>query len=198
LTGEAGLDLYTPYLQWPPANVFYLVRTRVRSEALERAAVGAIRSVDPDQSTFDTLSMEGRIEQHLWRQRISSSLFLGFGGVALLLAAVGIHGVISQSVGQRTREIGVRMALGAAPRRVLGMVLGEALTLAGAGAAIGLGAAAALVRVLRHVLYGVSIADPAVYAAVLLVLGLVAAAAALFPAWRAARMDPLKALREAR
>jgi ABC-type antimicrobial peptide transport system permease subunit len=90
------------------------------------------------------------------------------------------------------------MALGAAPRRVLGMVLGEALTLAGAGAAIGLGAAAALVRVLRHVLYGVSIADPAVYAAVLLVLGLVAAAAALFPAWRAARMDPLKALREAR
>jgi ABC-type antimicrobial peptide transport system permease subunit len=198
LTGEADLDLYTSYLQGAPPNVFYVLRTRVPPEAVAAAATRALWSVDPHQSTFDSVSMEDRVERHLWRQRVSASLLLAFGALALLFSAVGIYGVISQAVSQRVREIGVRMTLGASPRRILGMVLGEALTLAGIGAVLGTAGAAALVRTLGHVLYGVSLADPLVYAAVLAILGAVAAGAAALPAWRAARLAPLDAVREAR
>jgi len=198
LTGEADLDLYTSYLQGAPPNVFYVLRTRVAPEAVAAAATRALWSVDPHQSIFDSVSMEDRVERHLWRQRVSASLLLAFAALALLFSAVGIYGVISQAVSQRVREIGVRMTLGASPGRILGMVLGEALTLAGIGAVLGTAGAAALVRTLGHVLYGVSLADPLVYAAVLAILGAVAVGAAALPAWRAARLAPLDAVREAR
>jgi putative ABC transport system permease protein len=116
-------------------------------------------------------------------------------GVALLLAAVGTYSVMAYTVAQRTHEMGVRMALGAQPRDVIKLVLGQALSLALIGVTIGLGAAFGLMRFVSGLLYGVSLADPVIYIGLALLLGAVAILASYFPARRATRVDPLSALR---
>ena len=130
------------------------------------------------------------------RPRFYTALLALFAGVALVLAATGIFGVMSYTVAQRTREIGIRMALGARAPDVLRMVLGRAVTLAAIGAAFGVPAAMLLGRVLRQQLFGVTLLDPLTLAGVVLVLGVSAAAAGLLPARRAAGLDPARALRE--
>jgi putative ABC transport system permease protein len=139
--------------------------------------------------------MEEIVEQSVVARRLPMLLLGGLAVLALVLAAVGLYGVISYSVTQRTREIGVRMALGAAPREVLALVVRDGMALAIAGTAIGLVAAFALTRVMSSMLFGVSATDPATFGVTAAILLAVALAASIVPAIRAARVDPLVALR---
>jgi ABC-type antimicrobial peptide transport system permease subunit len=139
--------------------------------------------------------MEQRVAGTLARPRVNALLLASFAATALILAALGIYGVIAYSVVQRTREMGIRIALGARAEDVLGMVMRQGLTPVLIGLAVGLGAAAVGSRVLRSLLYGVAATDLATYAAVAAFLAAVAAAASYVPARRAARSDPMTALR---
>jgi ABC-type antimicrobial peptide transport system permease subunit len=131
------------------------------------------------------------------RRRFATTLLTAFAVLALLLGTVGMYGVLSYAVAQRRREIGIRIALGAKSREVVGAVLGQALALTALGVAIGTAGALALTRLLGALLYEVSPTDPITYVAVAILLAAVAAAAAWMPAWRATRIDPLTVLREA-
>jgi putative ABC transport system permease protein len=140
--------------------------------------------------------MEELMDESLWQRRLWGVLFLVFAVLALALAAIGIYGVMSYMVSQRTREIGIRVALGAGRTSVISMILRCGLVLVIAGAAAGLGAAFALARVIRGMLFGVSANDPLTFAAVPLFLAAVALVACYIPAQRAAAVDPLIALRQ--
>jgi putative ABC transport system permease protein len=139
--------------------------------------------------------MDERVGDAMWRTRVAAWLFSAFAGLALLLTAVGIFGVMSQTVSQRTPEIGVRMALGAQGRDVLGLVLGRAAMLAVAGIAVGAALALWLTGLMTTLLYQVEPGDPATFAVVAVVLGVVALTACYLPARRAVRVDPIVALR---
>ena len=136
------------------------------------------------------------IDDSLWQRRLWGVLFLAFAIIALTLASIGIYGVTSYVVNQRTREIGLRIALGARPRGVLALIVRQAMTLVGVGIVIGLAGALASTGLLRHLLFGVSAFDPLTFAATAAVLLLVALAASYLPARRAAKVDPLIALRD--
>ena len=144
---------------------------------------------------FNTGTMQEHVDKSLLLPRISAWLLGIFGAVGLTLAAIGLYGVMSYSVRRRTREIGIRMALGARPGNVLRMVLGQGLVLTGVGLAIGLGIALALGRFTASLLYGISGTDPLTLAAVSAVLFSAAAVAVVVPASRAAHVDPNTALR---
>jgi len=135
------------------------------------------------------------MENSTARTNFNAALLTVFAGVALLLAVVGIYGVMSYMVEQRTQEIGIRVALGADRRRVLGLVLRQGALLTGAGIAIGVAAAFGLTRLLSRLLFGVQASDPAAFGVVVVLLAVVSLAAALVPALRAARVDPVIALR---
>jgi len=184
-----------------PASQAYSPRTRlfVRSSlspaALVPAMSGAIRGLDPSLPLTEVRTMDERIGDAMWRTRVASWLLSAFAGLALLLTAIGVFGVMSQTVTQRVHEIGVRMALGAARRDVMRLVLGRTSFVAAAGIAIGIGLALAVTRVMTALLYGVEPTDPSTIAIVSLTLGVVAFVASYLPARRAARVDPLVALR---
>jgi ABC-type antimicrobial peptide transport system permease subunit len=135
------------------------------------------------------------LNQSLWPARLAAILLGALGMLALTLASVGLYGVMAYSVAQRTREIGVRMALGADRAQVLTMVLRQAMTLVAIGLALGVTGALALARVVTRLLFGTSATDPATFAGVCLTLVAVAMLAGYVPAWRASRLDPLRALR---
>jgi ABC-type antimicrobial peptide transport system permease subunit len=145
---------------------------------------------------YDALSMSERLDRSLDERRTPMLLSLAFGAVALLLASVGLYGVLAYQVGQRTREIGLRIALGGRPSDILGLVLREGGLLVGVGLAIGLAGAVALRGVIASQLYGVGALDARVIAIVVVVLGAAALVACLGPARRAARVDPAVALNE--
>jgi putative ABC transport system permease protein len=176
--------------------MYVLLRTNVTPLSLSQAATQAVWEGDPEQSTFNIVTMEQRVANTIWRRRLSGTLFLIFAGLALLLAAIGIYGVMSYSVSKRTREMGIRMALGAESSRILRMIIGEALMLFAAGASVGLFLAIVLTRIVRGLLYQVSPADPMTFVIALVLLCIVAVAAASIPALRASRVDPMMALRQ--
>jgi ABC-type antimicrobial peptide transport system permease subunit len=151
--------------------------------------------MDPDQPLADVNPMTEYLGQSVAQRRLTMLLLTAFAGVALVLAVVGIYGVMSYSVAQRTREFGIRMALGAAGTDVLRGVLGRAMLLAGLGVTIGVAFALTLTRVLSGLLYDVSATDPAVFVGIAALLGAVALVASLVPARRATRVDPMVALR---
>jgi putative ABC transport system permease protein len=151
--------------------------------------------IDKDQPVSDISSMEEVVSQSVARQRFSMLLLGVFAGLALLLAAVGIYGVMSYSVAQRTREIGIRIALGAQRSDVLKMTVGEGLRLVSTGVVIGLGTALILTRVMSSLLFGVSTNDPITFITISLILVSVAVLASYVPALRATRVDPMFALR---
>jgi ABC-type antimicrobial peptide transport system permease subunit len=194
INSEGGIDSYVSFLQVPDANAYLLIRAHVDPMSLAQAVTTQVQSLDPDQSTFDVKIMEDRVASTIWQQRVSGTLFGIFAILAIALAGIGVYGVISYSVSQRTREIGIRMALGAESSRVLKMILSEALILFSAGAFIGLLCALALTRVMRGLLYEVSPFDPLTFAVAPVLLGIVAVAAATIPGLRASRIDPIKAL----
>jgi hypothetical protein len=172
-----------------------LVRLDGDLEPFVVAARREVMALDPQLAVYGAKTMESAVNEGLQQRRFALVLLGLFAGAALLLAAVGVYGVMSYGVVQRTREIGIRMALGARQEDVLRLVVGDGARLAGAGAIIGLLLAAALSRVLRQMLFGVSAFDPLSYGGLTVVLSLVALAASWLPARRAARVDPNEALR---
>jgi putative ABC transport system permease protein len=155
----------------------------------------AVAEVDPSLPLYNLGTMQGRVMDSLAQSRFSTMLLTAFGAIALILAAIGVYGVISYGVAQRTQEIGIRMALGARHGDVLTMVVRHGATLAGVGLALGLVVALGLSGLLESLLYQVSPTDPPTFAGGLVVLSIVAVLAAALPARRAARTDPMVALR---
>lgn len=197
LSGDLPLAVYVPLAQAPSADGagVLLVRTSGHPRALESSIRAAIREIDPGLAPFGIEPLEETVSRSLSQRRFTMLLLALFAAVALTLAAVGIHGVLSCSVAQRTREMGIRMALGARPERVLRLVVGEGAALALTGIAIGLAAALALSRLFSSLLFGVTPTDPATLAVAVLFLALVSLAASYLPARRATRIDPVVALR---
>ena len=200
LGAEPRPEMYRTAAQLLPAlaspTMAYVVRTRSDPAAMTAAVRAAVREVDPGQPITKVRTMEQVVADSLTRRRSSLMLLGLFAGLALALSAVGIYGVTSYSVAQRTRELGLRVALGARPWGVLGLVLGEAGALAGLGVLLGAGGALALNRLLSSLLYGVGATDPLTFGLVGVGLLLIALAAAYAPGRRAAAVDPIAALRD--
>jgi putative ABC transport system permease protein len=195
IAGEGGLDLYVSYRQVGDGNMYLLLRAKVTPMSLADAATQAVWAGDPEQATFNIVTMEERIADTIWQRRLSGALFVVFAGLALALASVGIYGVMSYVVSQRAREIGVRMAMGARPRDVLKLVIGQGAKLIAAGLGAGLIVAFVAGRIINNLLYQVSATDPLTYLLVPLLLAAVALAACYIPARRAMKVDPMTALR---
>ena len=186
---------YLPLAQSPLEVVTIAVSTAGDSAALLGAAERRVREIDAGLVAFDGSTVEAALARGLWAPRAMASLLLLFGGLALVLAGVGLYGLVGQSVVERTREIGIRVAMGATPGSIRRLVLREGALLVGAGAPIGLAAAALLSRSLGGVLYGLGPLDLATYLGVPALLAAATAAACLVPAGRAIALDPSEALR---
>jgi putative ABC transport system permease protein len=197
LAADPSDAVYIASAQWPFTDraMSLVVRARGNPAALTPAIRRAIWSVDSDQPIVRVATMEELVAATTAEKRFASILFEFFGLAALLLAATGIYGVLAGSVSERTREIGVRLALGATPRVVLGLVLRQGMTLTALGLVIGLGGAVAASRALAALLYRVSPLDPITYLGVIALLAAVSLAACVLPARRAARLHPSIALR---
>ena len=199
---ETGIDqqprptIYFPYLQSPDQTISHVVRTASEPGEMIPAIKNAIRSVDKDQPLFDIKSMDDIIAQDVSAQRLAFVLLGLLACLALALATVGIYGVTSYAISQRTHEIGVRIALGASRHDVFSLVIGYGMKLAILGVAVGAVAAAALARFLSSLLYGVKSTDPITYLVVSLILAAVGLAASYLPARRAMNVDPMVALRD--
>ncbi len=195
LDADVELQSYLPLEQETQPYVRLIARTTTSPLGLASAVRAEIHSLDGNLPVFAVTSMEQYLNDWLAPRRFTLLLLSMFAGLALLLAGVGIYGVMAYSVTQRTQEIGVRMALGAQPGHVLGLVLRQAMALTAAGLAIGVVVAVALTRVMSRLLFGISSSDPATFAGVSLVLLVVALAACYLPARRATKVDPIIALR---
>ena len=196
LETDGKIAAYFPHEQWPDQRMFLAVRTSRETAGLASAVVGEIHAVDPDVVVYGIRTMQERLNDSLARQRFSSTMLGAFAVFALLLAAVGLYGVMAHLVTQGTHDIGVLVALGARPGNIVGLVVRQGLGLAGVGIVLGLVCALALTRVMSSLLFEVSATDLATFAAVPALLGAVALAATAIPAWRATRVDPMVALRE--
>ena len=198
LANDAPLTIYMPYAQGPTFLLSFMaiaIRTDGAPLSVVNAARAQVQSVDPEIPVFGVSSMENLISKSLSEPRLNSVLLAAFAGLALVLAAVGIYGMIAYSVTQRTHEIGIRMALGAGPHSMTSLMVGKGALLALAGIGLGLVAALALTRLIANFLFGVTATDPATFVGVSLLLALVALAGCYIPARRAARVDPMVALR---
>jgi predicted permease len=186
---------YFPYRQRPWRYLTFVLRSERTPESVVAEAREIIRAIDPELPLYDVLTMAERVDQSLVARKTSILLSAGFGVVALLLAAVGIYGVLAYLVSQRTREIGIRMALGGTTRSAVELVLREGAVIVGLGLALGFGGALLLRGVLEQHLYGVGATDPSVLAAVSGLLAAVALVASVVPALRAASIHPVQAIR---
>lgn len=194
--GEPSPEIYTPYAQSAFfAGGNFIARTTADPTAVAPALRRAIWSADKTAPITDMLTMDQIVADSVAAPRFQTILLGAFGALGLVLAMVGIYGVISYSVSQRTREFGVRMALGAQPESILRMVIREGMLLVLAGVAVGVAGALALERVLQSLLFEVKPTDPATFIGVVIALGLVALAACWFPARKAMRVTPMEALR---
>ncbi len=188
-------DIFLPYGQLPLPAMTLVVRGATDALPLAPSIRGAIRAVDPALALFQALPMADVVARSVWQPRLFSWLFGVFGVAALVLAAIGVYALLAYSVVQRTREIGLRLALGADRREVRRMVIGRGMRLAAAGLAIGMAAAVPATRALEALLVGVSATDPLTFAGMALLLLAVAWVACALPARRATRIDPMTALR---
>jgi len=198
-THEMGLDAPLRTEVFFPSHaiqsIALMLRTKGEPMVLAHAVEAEVRAIDGDQPVTDVKSLEEHLHGATGQRRFDTLLFAGFAGLALVLAAVGLYGVLSYSVTLRTREIGVRMALGARTGDVLGLVFRNGLGLTLLGAVIGGAAAMALTRLMQSLVFGVSASDPFTFLIAVVLLVLVAAAACYIPARRASRLDPVVALR---
>jgi ABC-type antimicrobial peptide transport system permease subunit len=188
--------VYTPYMQQDELGAMTVyVRTRANASSIAASVRDAARQLDPSLPIFDLKTMAQTMDESLFVERMLAGLSVAFGGLATILAAIGLYGVMSYMVTRRTREIGIRMALGAERGAVVWLVMREVAAIVFAGAAVGTPAALALGRVVQHQLFGVSAQDPIAMAAACGILMFVALTAGYLPALRATRVDPLIALR---
>lgn len=197
LAAEPRAQLYIPYEQFGGVSrMDVAVRTAGDPTRYVSSIRGAIRSVDSDEPMANVRTLDDLVSESMGQRWLSMTLLGVFAGIALLLASVGIYGVMSYSVAQRTREMGLRMALGAKQRDVLALVLRQGMTLVLAGVAVGVVCALAITRVMASQLYSVRPTDPVTFVSVALLLAAIALVATLLPAWRATLVDPTVALRE--
>ena len=186
---------YTPLFQSYQPRMTLVVRTSGEPTALAGTVRAQLRALDPNLPVAEVRTLEEQFDLSLLPARVAAYTLGGFGLLALALAAMGVYGVVSYSVAQRTREIGVRVALGAGARDVMRLVLGEGLSVVGLGLALGLALAFAVARLFAGFLYGVGAADPLTFVGVPALLGAIALAAGYLPARRATKVDPMVALR---
>jgi len=190
-----GMEMYYPSSQWEFESAYVAIRFQGGPAGFENAIRQAVSSVDAETGIDEMKTMDALMNQTLWQQRSWGFVLAGFAATTLLLAAVGLYGVMAYSVALRRTEIGIRAALGATPKTIFGEVTREGVYLAATGAAIGLGASLGVTRLLRTMLYGVPPADPLTFLLAALVLIAVAVVASALPGMRAANMDPVKILR---
>jgi putative ABC transport system permease protein len=197
LDATSTLQWYAPERQWSFADnqEILIVRTAGDPAALAASVRKVVASIDPTQPIVKMATMDQIIATSTAQRRLALVLFGAFAGAALLLAVAGIYGVLAGSVAERTREIGVRSALGATPRDIIGLVVGQGGRLSAIGLVLGVAGSVALTRYLRTLLFGVGPTDPTTFVGVVTLLGLVTVAACLIPAMRASRVDPSRALR---
>jgi ABC-type antimicrobial peptide transport system permease subunit len=188
-------QVYRPYKQSVERTMHLVVKTNRDDPQLTSAIRRQILQADPELPLFDIKTMPERLSASVLSRRAAMILCLIFAGLALALSAIGIYGVLAYTVAQRTREFGIRVALGAGVRDIIGMVLGKGLQLAGIGLAIGIAGALALTRLMSTLLFEVKPTDPAVFLMVAAALAVVAAIASLIPSLRAVRIRPAAALR---
>lgn len=192
---EPPITVYYPHEQYMARNMYVLVRTTSDPASLAGAVTREIQSIDSELPIFDINTMEQRLYDSLARQRFSMMLLALFAAVALVLALIGIYGVMTYWVNQRVHEIGIRMALGAQPGNILRLVIRQALLLVSVGIAAGLAGAFALTRIMSSLLFNVSATDRLTFALLPLLLAGIALLSSYIPARRAARVDPMIALR---
>ncbi len=172
------------------------IRTSLGPEAMTKALVREIHTLDANLAPSEVITMQEQVDRTTAVQRVAVTMLGIFGGLALLLAAIGLYGVMSYTVSQRTRELGLRMALGASTSNLLGFVLSHGLLLTAGGVVLGGAAALSLTRLMGSLLYNVSPRDPLAFGSAFVVMAIAALTACLLPAWRAARTDPVSALRQ--
>lgn len=192
LTEKTQPEAYDPL--YAPRRVFLVLHSLVPPSSLTPPVRRALAGIDPTLALYRTRTIE-EVDDNSQGQRFLSSLVGSFAGLAALLAALGIYGVLSYAVTQRTREIGIRMSLGASRARVLGEVLRQGMLLAAAGFALGIAGALAAGRLMESLLHELKPRDPAIFAATAALLAVVTLLACYIPARRAARLDPVRALR---
>lgn len=195
VTEEIHPQVFLPLAAGRAGGRAYSIRARGTPEALATAVRTTIRALDPDLPVANLASMDFVIRERMFQPRVFGTMFVVFAGAALLLATIGLYGVMSYLVAQRTRELGVRLALGATPGDVMRLVLRGALRMIMVGFVIGVPAAIVMARLLRGILYNVSVTDPLTLVGVPLLLALVTLVASAIPARRATRVDPVTALR---
>jgi putative ABC transport system permease protein len=195
LAGDVMAEVYSPELEDAGSELSFVLRVTGEPAGLISAVRGVVAEVEPNQAIHNVMTMEQRLANATTSRRLNTVLLGSFAGLALLLAVVGIYGVMSYAVTQRRREIGVRMAMGAQTGDVLRLVIGEGMKLVLSGALLGLGGALALTRLLKTLLFGVSATDPLTFIAVAALLIIVASLACWIPARRATKVNPIIALR---
>jgi putative ABC transport system permease protein len=197
LETETQPAIYQPVAQNPSWGMFLIVKTEAADPlSLTPAVRLEVRAIDPELPVANVSTLEHRLAVAVTQPRFRTTLIAIFAGIALVLASVGIYGVISYSVTQRTHEIGIRMALGARALDVLGLLLKQGMLLASVGVSLGLVAAFALTRLMQSLLFGVSATDPVTFTVIAILLTSVALLASYLPARRAMKVDPLVALRD--
>jgi predicted permease len=195
LDSDPRIAFYVAHTQFPTRAMTVAFRGSASPSALLSNSRNELRNLDPDLPMYYVRTMEQRVDESLARRRFSTLLLGIFASVALALATIGIYGVMAYLVNQGTRELGIRIALGASPRNILSLVVRQGMALALAGVTIGLAAAFLLTRLIRSLLFGVDAFDPFTFAGISLLLAIVTLLACYIPAQRAARIDPLISLR---
>jgi putative ABC transport system permease protein len=195
LSNESQPEIYMPHEQVGLPSMSLILRTAGDPLAMVTAMRNQVRELDKDQPVALVQTLEEHISKSVLQPRLMMTLLSIFAGLALVLAAVGVYAMMSYSVSQRRGEIGIRVALGAMKADILRLIVGQAMALVGLSLAIGLGGAFAATRLLRSLLYEVGIWDPFTFAAIVVLLSLVAVLAAWLPARRATRISPMIALR---
>ena len=186
---------YVPLRQYFSIEPDIYIRTTQPLQTVQTALIREVRALDPNLAVFEMITLQEQVDRSTSHELVAVALVALFGGLALLLASIGLYGVMSYSVSQSARELGLRMALGAGASNVLGLVLSRGLLLTTTGLIIGVALALLLTRLLGNLLYQVSPRDPLAFAAAFAVMALASAAACFLPAWRATRTDPMRALR---
>jgi predicted permease len=195
LDSNPRIAFYLSHTQFPTRALTVALRSRTNPAAMLSSSKSELRSLDPDLPMYRVRTMEQQVNESLARRRFFTLLLGVFASVALVLAAIGVYGVMAYLVNRGTRELGIRIALGASQRNILSLVVRQGMTLAFSGVMIGLAAALLLTRLIRSLLFGVEATDPITFAGISLSLAMIALLASYIPAQRAARIDPLISLR---